>query len=233
MTQELKTNTQTIGEIVAADFRTAEIFKNAGIDFCCGGNVSIEKACNEQHIDSSTIIEKIEALQSNPINQSINYNNWDLGFLADFIKNNHHSYVEATLPQLVGYTEKIANVHGAHHPELIEIAAIVKNLDTELMKHLEKEEVVLFPAIKEFLQNKSEIAKSTIVSEITRMKDEHEVAGEAMHTIHALTQNYTIPIDACNTYSVTLKLLKQFEDDLHVHVHLENNILYPKALLLN
>jgi regulator of cell morphogenesis and NO signaling len=134
------------------------------------------------------------------------------------------------LPQLTFYTQKIADVHGAHHPELIEIAKLFAQIDTELKQHLRKEEEVLFPAIKETMLTHSEDSKKVIISEIDRMKGEHEFAGGAMDQINRLSINYMVPPDGCNTYQVAFKLLSQFEDDLHVHVHLENNILYPKAL---
>jgi regulator of cell morphogenesis and NO signaling len=132
----------------------------------------------------------------------------------------------------VFYTKKIASVHGSHHPELIEVADLFEKINTELLQHLKKEEEVLFPSIKEVIKSNSTVAKATIISEISRMSGEHEFAGGAMDKINEITSNYLIPEDGCNTYGVTFKLLHQFEEDLHVHVHLENNILYPKALAL-
>jgi regulator of cell morphogenesis and NO signaling len=136
------------------------------------------------------------------------------------------------MPELVFYTRKIADVHGEHHPELIATAQAFAHISNELEFHLEKEEQVLFPAIKDILRAKSPGAKATVISEITRMKEEHEFAGGEMDRISVMTRAYTLPEDACATYQVTFKLLKEFEDDLHVHVHLENNILYPKALAI-
>jgi regulator of cell morphogenesis and NO signaling len=136
------------------------------------------------------------------------------------------------LPQLTSYTQKIEQVHGANHPELKEIASLFSQINTELLQHLKKEEEVLFPAIKELLKTNSQEVKDIIISEITRMKGEHEFAGGAMDKINVLSDNYSVPADGCNTYRVTYKLLEEFEDDLHIHVHLENNILYPKALSL-
>ena len=136
------------------------------------------------------------------------------------------------LPELNFYTRKIANEHGINHPELLEIAELFEKINQELSQHLKNEEVVLFPAIKEVLAKNTENARSTLISEISRMADEHEFAGGAMDHINVLSLNYTTPADACNTYQVAFKLLQQFEDDLHIHVHLENNILYHKALQL-
>jgi len=225
-------NELTIGEIVVADFRTAEIFKKAGIDFCCGGKKSLEHACMEKKINKTFLLNQLSELQNLPEEKNQNYNDWELSSLIDHIVGTHHQYVLKTLPELVFYTNKIARVHGENHPELIEVAELFRTINAELLQHLQKEEEVLFPAVKEAISNKSPGLRELIHSEIDRMNDEHELAGGAMDKINTLTLQYRIPQDACNTYNVSLKLLHQFEDDLHIHVHLENNILYPKALLL-
>lgn len=220
----------TIGEIVANDFRAASLFKNAGIDFCCGGNKSLSDACMEKGADELYLIQQLETLAQTPVSGAMNFKEWELGFLSDYIMNTHHKFVLKNLPELVFYTQKIADVHGDNHPELIEVASLFTKINEELLQHLKNEEEVLFPAIKEAEKDATATVKATIVSEITRMQGEHEFAGGAMDKINVLTNNYQIPVDACNTYRVSLKLLEQFEDDLHIHVHLENNILYPKAL---
>ncbi|NOU46721.1 MAG: iron-sulfur cluster repair di-iron protein [Bacteroidales bacterium] len=222
----------TIGEIVAMDFRTASIFKDAGIDFCCGGNKSIEDACHEKGVDVEQIIQQLESLSQTTVSSSMKFNEWELPFLSDYIVQTHHKFVIRNLPELVFYTQKIASVHAEHHPELIEVESLFAQVNAELLQHLKKEEEVLFPAIKSTVTIPSQEDKATIISEITRMQGEHELAGGAMDKINVLTHHYLIPGDACNTYRVALKLLEQFEDDLHIHVHLENNILYPKALKL-
>ncbi|MDP4208530.1 MAG: iron-sulfur cluster repair di-iron protein [Bacteroidota bacterium] len=222
----------SLGEIVANDFRTALVFKNVGIDFCCGGKKSLQEACDEKGLKIDEIANELLELQVQPANSSQNFNSWDLGFLADYIVNTHHKYVLKNLPELVFYTQKIASVHGGHHPELLEVADLFSKINEELRQHLQKEEEILFPAIKLALITPSLETTKTIASEIERMSTEHEFAGGAMDKINELTHGYTIPEDACNTYTVSLKLLQQFEDDLHVHVHLENNILYPKAMNL-
>ena len=221
-----------IGEIVTQDFRAAEIFKNAGIDFCCGGSQSLEQACNEKKLDSSVLETELAKLEMTTVNAMHNFNEWTLDFLCDYIVNTHHKTVMKLLPQLTVYTQKIAQVHGANHQELIAISALFAEINTELLQHLRNEEEVLFPAIKALLKTNSSEAKATVISEITRMKGEHEFAGGAMDRINVLSDNYSVPTDGCSTYQVAYKLLEQFEDDLHIHVHLENNILYPKALSL-
>jgi len=222
-----------VGEIVTRDFRAAEVFKNAGIDFCCGGGQSLKQACKEKNLDLSSLEQELESLKETPTNETHHFNDFKLDFLCDYIENTHHKTVLRLLPQLVAYTQKIADVHGAHHAELIQIATLFAQINTELLQHLKNEEEVLFPAIKDVLKTNSAASRAIVLSEITRMKGEHEFAGGAMDTINVLSGNYSVPADGCNTYEVTYKLLEQFEDDLHVHVHLENNILYPKALKLS
>jgi len=221
----------TVGEIVTNDFRTATIFKNAGIDFCCGGKQTLSEACSDKNIDQQELEKELSGLTDHGF-PSHNFKDWDPAFLSDYIMNTHHKFVMKHLPELLFYTSKIANVHGNNHSELIEVAKIFEEINKELRQHLKNEEEVLFPAIKETMNQPSAKSKETIKSEIERMFGEHDFAGGAMEKINRLTGNYRIPEDACKTYEVTLKLLKQFEDDLHVHVHLENNILFPKALKL-
>lgn len=227
-----KFNKGTIGQIVADDFRAAAIFKKVGIDFCCGGNQTIEQACKGKRINIDELYNELAVLSSSLPGESHDFKNWNLGFLADYIVNTHHQYVLRTLPDLVSYTEKIGEVHGLSHPELLEVMNLFAQINKELLQHLKNEEEVLFPAIKEVLKSGSAEAKATIISEISRMTGEHEFAGGAMDRINHITHGYQLPDDACNTYKVTFKLLEQFEDDLHIHVHLENNILFPKALAL-
>lgn len=223
---------QKIGEIVTQDFRAAEIFKNAGIDFCCGGGQSLNEACKDKSLDSAKLELELSNLENTTVSAMHNFKEWNLDFLCDYIVNTHHKTVLRLLTQLVAYTQKIEQVHGANHAELIEVAALFSQINVELLQHLKNEEEVLFPAIKELLKSNSQEAKAIVLSEISRMTGEHEFAGGAMDKINVLTNNYSLPQDACNTYSVAYKLLEEFEDDLHIHVHLENNILYPKALLL-
>jgi len=222
-----------VGDIVADDFRTSGLFKNAGIDFCCGGKQSFTEACKEKGVDEKDLENQILQLQDEPINPGLNFKEWEPGFLCDYIVNTHHKFVLKNLPDLVFYTDKIANVHGEHHAELLEVAKLFNEINTELLQHLKNEEEVLFPAIREVIASGSERDKSTIKSEIERMFGEHDFAGGAMDKINTITDNYQLPEDACTTYQLTFSLLEKFEDDLHVHVHLENNILFPKALELS
>src|SRR5665647_611631 len=145
-----------IGEIVTQDFRAAEIFKNAGIDFCCGGNQSLEQACIEKNIDSTALETELTKLEHTTVNAMHNFNEWSLDFLCDYIVNTHHKTVMRLLPQLTVYTKKIAEVHGLNHPELLEIEKLFSEINDELLQHLKKEEEVLFPAIKEVMKTNSQ-----------------------------------------------------------------------------
>lgn len=221
-----------LGDIVADDFRTASVLMNAGIDFCCGGKMTLDEACSQKEIRTQPIVDELIKVQSTPLMPSQDYKNWKLDFLSDYIVNTHHQYVTKSLPELLFYTDKIAAVHGSNHPELTEVASLFQQIADELTQHLQNEEEVLFPAIKRILQTNNDADRKIIHSEIERMGGEHEFAGGAMDKINDLTNQYTLPADACGTYKVCFTLLKQFEDDLHIHVHLENNILFPKALKL-
>jgi len=232
MNTDTISSTTPIGDIVANDFRTASVFKSNNIDFCCGGKKSLAEACLERGVDEEKVKLELQELAAIPPNARQDYRSWEPGFLCDYIVNTHHRYVLKTLPELVLYTRKIADVHGSHHPELIEVAALFEQINKELLQHLKNEEEVLFPAIKSVLAINDPESKRLIISEIARMAGEQEFAGGAMDTINTLTHHYVLPEDSCGTYQVTFKLLEQFEDDLHIHVHLENNILYPAALKL-
>lgn len=221
-----------VGDIVTEDFRAAEIFKREGIDFCCGGNQSLEQAAKEKNLNITEIEYKLNNLDEVVSNRQLNYNDWNLDFLCDYIVNEYHNKVYKLLPQLMTYLNKLVQVHGANHPELKEIADLFLLVKTELPIHQRQEEEVFFPAIKEALRTNSVQAKEIITSQIAPMMDEHELIGGTIDKINVLSKRYSVPDDGCNTYRLTYKLLEEFEDDLHTHVHLENNILYPKALNL-
>jgi len=221
-----------VGDIVTEDFRAAEIFKREGIDFCCGGNQSLEQAAKEKNLNIAEIEYKLNNLDEVVSNRQLNYNEWNLDFLCDYIVNEYHNKVYKLLPQLMAYLNKLVQVHGANHPELKEIADLFSLVNTELPIHQRQEEEVFFPAIKEALRTNSVQAKEIITSQIAPMMDEHELIGGTIDKINVLSKKYSVPDDGCNTYRLTYKLLEEFEDDLHTHVHLENNILYPKALNL-
>ena len=226
---------KTIGEIVAADFRTATVFENHGIDFCCGGKVALAATCAEKGLDLAAITRELEAVQNQSAERSQNYSSWSLPFLADYIVNTHHVYLKENDDQIAAYAQKIASVHGAHHPEVIRIAAIFGKIATDMVGHLKEEEEVFFPALKRADAARTAGSapdasdRETIRASLLRLHREHEEIGTAIHEIRHLAKGYAIPEDVCNTFMLTYRKLNEFEDDLHKHVHLENNILFPKA----
>ncbi len=228
----------TISEIVTRDFRTSEVFRNHGIDFCCGGQVALDAVCREKQIDLDRITQELDVLEQTKSGTVHNYNDWELDFLADFILNTHHRYVKSEVPVLQTYLEKIADVHGVNHPELAEVKNLFFASADALLRHMEKEEVILFPYIKELIQcrKKPENFVNQIAEPIehllNEMMHEHVTEGDRFREMAELTDNYTIPEEACNTYLVALRKLEAFEKDLHLHIHLENNILFPKTILL-
>ncbi|MCK0124325.1 iron-sulfur cluster repair di-iron protein [Gelidibacter sp. F2691] len=227
-----------IGQFVAEDFRTAAVFSNYGIDFCCKGDRTVEEVCNKNKIDIDELLTKLEDAQSSKSPQSIDYKSWPLDLLADYIEKKHHRYVEEKTPVLRQFLDKLCKVHGQRHPELLEITALFIGCSKELASHMKKEELILFPFIKRMVKAKSEGFQiespqfHTVENPIAMMKDEHEAEGERFRKIAELTDNYTPPADGCNTYKVTFAMLDEFEKDLHLHIHLENNILFPEAIKL-
>ena len=223
-----------IGDVVATDFRAAAVFQRFGIDFCCGGKKSIAEACKARQLRPEAVMDALERACAKP-DLSSRFTDWEPDALAAFIVRTHHGYVRDALPALVAYTGKLAAVHGERHPELREVAELTKEVAAEMTSHMEKEEQVLFPyivAIAHASRTGAPVPQApfgSIDNPIRMMEDEHESAGSAMARIRHLTGNYTPPADGCTTYRVCLQALEAFESDLHAHVHLENNILFPRA----
>lgn len=228
----------TIGDLVTSDFRKAEVFKKFGLDFCCGGKKTLTKACKEKGLDVVQIEKELKEIDETPATSSQDYNNWELSFLAEYILNTHHKYVVQAIPVILEYTQKVARVHGERHPEAIEIAEEFIIVANELTGHMAKEENILFPYIKRIADAKKSGTTlegsefGTIQNPIKMMEMEHEMVGNVMENISRLANSYTPPADACTTYRLSYAKLKEFEDDLHQHIHLENNILFPKAIEL-
>jgi len=229
---------RTIGEIVAEDYRTAGVFEAHGIDFCCGGNIAIQTICQEKGLDLAVLTQELEAVKNEPIERSRNFASWEISFLIDYIVNVHHGYLKDNLEKTNGYAQKIAEVHGTKHPEVIEIAAIFHKIATDLNIHLKEEEEHFFPALKRVDSNKKTGTTpaaqdvATIEESLKKLTEEHEEIGDAIHKIRHLAGGYAIPDNVCNTFVLTYRKLKEFENDIHKHVHLENNILFKKAATL-
>lgn len=222
-----------IGQLVAADYRAAEVFSKYGIDFCCKGNQPIGEVCEKKKLNSTELIAALKEATVSSAPGSIDYKSWPADLLADYIEKKHHRYVIEKTPVLQKYLHKVSSVHGGMHPELIEIAESFNESAELLAAHMKKEELILFPFIRKMAVTGSvpELPRfGTVENPIQMMKEEHNVEGERFSRIAELSNNYTPPADACNTYRVTYSLLKEFEEDLHLHIHLENNILFPRAL---
>ena len=229
---------QIIGELVANDYRTASVFKKYGIDFCCQGNRTINDACEAKKIDEKLVVNDINNLLNSKADGGIDFQSWPLDLLADYIEKKHHRYVEEKSMEIKPYLDKICRVHGERHPELLEIKEHFNATTGELAMHMKKEELILFPFIKKMVKAKQENTKldkpnfGTVENPIQMMMDEHTTEGDRFRKIEEISNNYTPPEDACNTYRVTFALLNEFEQDLHMHIHLENNILFPRAIEL-
>lgn len=228
---------RTVADLVTENIKTAHVFKKYGIDFCCGGGEKIEKACKSKNVDFAEL-ERELLLAAGSGERNFNYNSWDLDFLADHIVNVHHKYVEENIPLLLQYTERVAKLHGGSHPEVRKIEDLFHQVAGELVNHLKKEELVLFPFIRKKVD--AEEVEETLErpsfgsteNPVKMMEEEHEYAGELFRKIAKLSNNYTPPPSACNTFRAMYSKLEEFEQDLHLHIHLENNILFPKALEL-
>jgi regulator of cell morphogenesis and NO signaling len=228
----------TIGEVVAKDYRTASVFESLGIDFCCKGNRTIGEVCEARDIDTKDLVGDINAVLTEDKEENINYNTWELDRLATHVEQKHHKYVEQQTPIIKGYLDKICEAHGHNHPELFEVQKLFNISAGELAMHMKREELLLFPYIKKMVKAECEDKKITpphfgsAEDSIQKMMDEHVNEGERFEKINEITQNYKLPEDACGTYQVCFGYLKEFEQDLHLHIHLENNILFPKAIVL-
>lgn len=228
----------TIGEMVAADYRVAQVFKNHKIDFCCKGNRTIEEVTENKGLDVNKLLGEISEVQSQTTNDNTDFKSWPLDLLADYIEKKHHRYVEERIPVLKQYLNKLCNVHGKLHPELIMITEHFNASAGELAMHMKKEELLLFPWIRKMVKAEQQNQLldrphfGTVKNPISMMMQEHENEGERFRQIAEQSNDYNPPTDACSTYRVTFSLLKEFEEDLHNHIHLENNILFPKAELL-
>ncbi|TDQ25405.1 iron-sulfur cluster repair di-iron protein [Tenacibaculum caenipelagi] len=228
---------KTVAEYVTENIKTAHIFKKYGIDFCCGGGITVEKACKKNKVNQADLEKELADVDA--IKDVIeDYDKWELDFLIIYIENVHHMYIRESLPIISQYANKVAKVHGHHYSEVIEINQLFHEVANELLSHMQKEEQVLFPFIKQLVQAKKEGIKNitppfgTVNNPIRMMEYEHENAGNIFKQIAKLSNNYTPPEGACNTFKALYAKLDEFEQDLHTHIHLENNILHPKAILL-
>lgn len=227
---------ETVGSIAAKDYRKAEVFKKFGIDFCCGGDKSLKAASEEAGISEELLKAELDKADTYTTTASQDYDQWDLDFLSDFIKNTHHKYVKESAPVLTGLAEKVALAHGTEQPELFDLAKRVKGLMDDLLDHVVKEETLVFPRIKAMVNSGVESSQAnsaeSLDTTIKLMHEEHDHAGDDLRYMRKITNDYTLPAGACNSYTYLFEKLKEFENDLFLHIHLENNILFPKSTAL-
>lgn len=237
--QNQSTENISVGSIVASNFRAANVFRKFGIDFCCGGKKSIAEVCQEKAISEQELLEELALAKASNTSAPINSHKWSPDFLCNYIKNEHHLFVLENIPFLLEISAKVARRHGEGNPNLIAIAELFQEIANELTVHMKKEEEVLFPYIAALYQSKitgqthpKNACFTSVQSPIQIMESEHENAGELMQKIKILTNDYTPPADGCTSYKILFSKLQEFEENLHIHVHLENNILFPKAIAL-
>lgn len=229
---------ETLGELAAKDLRKAEVFKKYGLDFSCGGKKTVKEACAEKGLDVTKVEQELQQTDKVPASHPMPYDEWDLDFLSDYIVNTHHRYIRKNLPDIAKYSQKVMETHVAQHPELSEINTLVQAVNEEMTSHITKEEKILFPYIKDLARTEknSPLPQAThfksIAAVVGNHEKEHETVGNSLNTIQTLTNNYILPEDACASYTLLYRMLKEFQEDTELHIHLENNILFPKAIQL-
>ena len=235
----MKTTTAelTVGEIAARSPGSVRVFEKYRIDFCCGGKVPLEEACGKRGLDPATVLEEIDAATAPPAAGATDWQSADLDALMDHILTTHHAYMKRELPRLAAMLAKVVAAHGERHGDVLgPLAATFAPMKEELDGHLMKEEMVLFPLIRSL-----DLAKKTgsaapvshcgsVRNPLRVMIMEHDSAGGALARMRTLTGDYTLPADACNTFRALYFGLAEMEADLHRHIHLENNILFPRAV---
>ncbi|QDF73951.1 MULTISPECIES: iron-sulfur cluster repair di-iron protein [Shewanella] len=221
-----------VGEIVANDFRSAHLFSQFGIDFCCGGGISLERAIKRFDVDEAQLIEALMALGIEGEKQQ-GLDQLPLSELLDYIEATHHSFVREKAPLLIEYSQKMVRAHGEHYDEIKPFAGWIRALIEDLMPHLMKEEQILFPAIRA-MANGEQVngCFGHIGNPINAMEHEHDQASEIIERLRTLTNDFTPPAHACTTWRICYATLEEFVADLHQHIHVENNILFPKALAI-
>ncbi|QYK01149.1 iron-sulfur cluster repair di-iron protein [Shewanella sp. FJAT-53749] len=221
-----------VGEIVANDFRSAHLFSQFGIDFCCGGGISLERAIKRFDVDEAQLIEALMALGIEGEKQQ-GLDQLPLSELLDYIEATHHSFVREKAPLLIEYSQKMVRAHGEHYDEIKPFAGWIRALIEDLMPHLMKEEQILFPAIRA-MANGEQVngCFGHIGNPINAMEHEHDQASEIIERLRTLTNDFTPPAHACTTWRICYATLEEFATDLQQHIHVENNILFPKALAI-
>jgi regulator of cell morphogenesis and NO signaling len=221
----------TVGQLVRERPARARVFERLGIDYCCGGKTPLDRACRAVGIDLARILRDLAEEDARPEADPVDWSTAPMAALADHIEATHHAFLRRELPRLERLAEKVAAAHGARHPELLEVRAVFSGLKSELEVHMLKEEWVLFPMVSQLdgATAPPRFPCGGVAYPIATMEHEHGDAGAALERLRGLTGGYTPPAGACNSYRALLDGLADLEADLHLHVHKENNILFPKA----
>lgn len=222
---------RAVGDVVAEDYARAAVFTRLGIDFCCGGRRTVAEAGARAGISDEEMVDALAAADRDASEGgSDDPRSWRLDRLTAHIEDRHHQYVRRTLPVLGQWLEKLVRVHGGAHPELLEIRDMVGELSAEMEEHMAAEETRLFPAVVRLESAAAEGAGGIPAGVLDELEEDHERAGGLMSSIRRTSNDFHPPAEACSTWRATFALLQEFESDLHRHVHLENNILFPRAL---
>jgi regulator of cell morphogenesis and NO signaling len=226
---------QTVGEFVRQKPTRARVFESLKIDYCCGGKVSLVRACEKRGVDVSEVLQAISTSDEKAdLGALVDVDSMELTELANHIEATHHAYLREELPRLDAMTEKVARVHGDKDERLFQMRQAFIALKAELEPHMMKEERILFPIVRqlEASPERQEFHCGSVANPIRQMEHEHDQAGDALAILHESTDGYTPPDWACNTYRAMLDSLARLEADMHQHIHKENNVLFPKTIQL-
>jgi len=233
------TATKTVGEIAAEMPSATREFEKLGIDYCCGGSRTLGEACVEANISIEEALARLEkGLASVPPDTGKDWQNQPLADLIALITGTHHVFVREESPRIEALAAKVVGVHGKNHPELLQVQQVFSSLAEELSVHMMKEEQILFPYVVRM--EESALAGEpappamfgTVTNPVRMMMQEHDGAGDALRSLRCITNDYKVPEDACISYRTLYQALQGFEADLHQHIHLENNILFPRAVAM-
>ncbi|MGV3484608.1 MAG: iron-sulfur cluster repair di-iron protein [Planctomycetaceae bacterium] len=226
---------QTVGDFVRQKPARARVFEALKIDYCCGGKVSLRRACEKRGVEVGDVLQTLAQCDEQAASDAlVDVDSMGLAELADHIEATHHAYLRRELPRLDFMTEKVARVHGDTDRRLHRMREAFVALKAELEPHMMKEEMVLFPIVRqlEASSERPEFHCGSVANPIRQMEHEHDLAGDALAILSESTDGYAAPEWACNTYRALLHSLAQLEADMHQHIHKENNVLFPKAIRL-
>jgi len=222
---------QSIGSFVVERPSRSKVFERFGLDYCCGGHLSLEVACAKTGVGPADVLRALAEFDAaSPAEEAAPWSR-DLGALADHIEATHHAYLHAELPRMRGLVEKVAKAHGETDPRLVQLNQVFQRFQEEMELHMAKEEQILFPLVRRMAQgeNAASFHCGSVRGPVSVMRHEHDDHAVNLGLIKELTENFAVPGYACNTYRAMLDALQELEQDLHRHIHKENNILFPGA----